>query len=292
MKWASNLPRRSFAKKRGVVAAAACAALLSWMGNATPAQQSKNSENPYTEVTGASGKIEEPKGPSKPAPRLPDGKPDLSGFWKGPLIMGGMFRSVGGPPFTAAGEAAYQNNLNHSINPEALCLFAGIPRASISGVPFEIVQNANRVAFLYELMTTFRSIPLDGREHPKDLEPSFFGNGVGHWEGDTLVIDSIGFKDKLSWIDDDAHPHSDAMHVVERWSRPDADHLEHEVTVEDAKFYTKPWTFKRVFIAMAPGDELYEFACDENNIDRDGGHLGTGPNDLKNYPLKPNVPKK
>ena len=261
----------------------------------TPAvgQQSRSpAENPYTELSGASGATNAPSAPPKPAPRTPDGKPDLSGFWKGPLIIGGMFKSVGGPPFTAAGEAAYQYNLTKSINPEALCLFAGIPRASISGVPFEIVQNSNRVAFLYELMTTFRSIPVDGREHPKDLEPSFFGNGVGRWEGDTLVIDSIGFKDKLSWIDDDAHPHSDAMHVVERWSRPDADHLAHEVTIEDPKFYTKPWTFSRVFTAMPPGQELYEYACDENNIDRDGGHLGVGPIDLKGYPMNPQVPKK
>ena len=279
--------------KRAACVTAGSAFLLPLLSGSAAGQQSKPlPENPYTEITGASGKIDTPKGPSKPAPRMPDGKPDLSGFWKGPLIIGGMFRAVGGPPFTPAGEAAYQYNLKQSVNPEALCLFAGIPRASISGVPFEIVQNSNRVAFLYELMTTFRSIPVDGRDHPKDIEPSFFGNGVGKWDGDTLVIDSVGFKDKLSWIDDDAHPHSDAMHVVERWSRPDADHLDHEVTVEDPKFYTKPWTFKRTFIAMAPGDELYEYACDENNIDRDGGHLGTGPNDLSKYPLKPVIPKK
>ena len=256
------------------------------------AQSTPPPENPYSELTSGSGPIKAPAGPSKPAPRAADGKPDLSGFWKGPLIFGGMFKSQGGPPFTPAGEEAYKTNLNHSINPEALCLFAGIPRASISGVPFEIVQNSNRVAFLYELMWTFRTVPLDGREHPKDLDPSFFGNAIGKWEGDTLVIDSIGFKDKLSWIDDDAHPHSDAMHVVERWSRPDADHLAHEVTVEDPKFYTKHWTFQRIFTAMAPGDELYEYACDENNVDRDGGHLGFGPLNLKAYPLNPVAPKK
>src|SRR5579862_7167450 len=230
---------------------------------------------------------------AKATPRKPDGKPDLSGFWQGPLLRN-MFESVGGPPFTAAGEAAYKYNMTQSINPEGLCLFAGVPRASISGVPFEILQNSNRLAFLYELMTAWRSIPLDGRPQPpmKDIEESFFGHGVGRWDGNTLVIDSIGFKDKLSWVDDDAHPHSDAMHVVERWSRPDAEHLAHEVTVEDPKFYTKPWTFSRVFIAMAPGDELIEFACDENNVDRDGGHLGPGPLNLKSYPLNPPAPKK
>src|SRR6267154_4178106 len=230
---------------------------------------------------------------SKSTPRTPDGKPDLSGFWQGPLLRN-MFESVGGPPLNAAGLAAYRYNMTQSINPEGICVFAGVPRASISGVPFEILQNANRVAFLYELMTTWRSIPIDGRKQPPldDIEASFFGHGVGSWDGDALVIDSIGFKDKLSWVDDDAHPHSDAMHVVERWSRPDWDHLLHEVTVEDPKFYTKPWTFSRVFTAMPTGEELYEFACDENNVDRDGGHLGYGPIDLKAYPLNPVAPKK
>src|SRR5580704_15147162 len=157
--------------------------------------------------------------------------PDLSGFWQGPLLRN-MDKNVPGgfaAILTPAGMAAYQYNLTKSQNPEGLCLFAGIPRASISGVPFEIVQNSNRVAFLYELMTTWRSIPVDGRAHPKIVDGSYFGNGIGSWDGDTLVIDSIGFKDHLSWIDDDAHPHSDQMHVVERWKRLDWDHLDHEV---------------------------------------------------------------
>jgi hypothetical protein len=220
---------------------------------------------------------------SKPAPRMPDGKPDLSGFWQGPL-MRNFFESVGGPPFTPEGEKAYQYNLNESVNPEGLCIFAGIPRASISGVPFEIVQNANRVAFLYELMSTWRTIPVDGRSHPQHIEPSYFGNGIGSWDGDTLVIDSIGFKDRLSWIDDDAHPHSDQMHVVERWRRIDADHLDHTVWVEDPKFYTKPWTFHRVFTSMPKGQEIMEYACDENNLDRDSGRLGVGPHQPAKYP--------
>ena len=218
-----------------------------------------------------------------PAPKMPDGKPDLSGFWQGPLLRT-MFESVGGPPLTPEGQKAYDYNLNQSVNPEGLCLFAGIPRASISGVPFEIVQNANRVAFLYELMSTWRSIPVDGRSHPKRVDPSYFGNGIGSWDGDTLVIDSIGFKDRLSWVDDDAHPHSDAMHVVERWRRIDQDHLDHTVWVEDPKFYTKPWTFHRVFTHMAPGQEVMEYACDENNLDRDSGRLGFGPHEPAKYP--------
>src|ERR1700730_1440654 len=97
-------------------------------------------------VTGQSkGAKGQPKAsPSKPTPRMPDGKPDLSGFWQGPLLRN-MFESVGGPPFTPAGGAAYRYNMTQSVNPEGICLFAGVPRASISGVPFEILQNANRV---------------------------------------------------------------------------------------------------------------------------------------------------
>ena len=226
-----------------------------------------------------------PAAKPKPTPRMADGKPDLSGFWRGPLLRN-MDKNVAGgfaAILTPAGKAAYEFNLTKSVNPEGLCLFAGIPRASISGVPFEIVQNPTRVAFLYELMTTWRTIPVDGRSHPQDIEPSFFGNGIGRWDGDKLIIDSVGFKDKLSWLDDDAHPHSDGMHVVEKWWRPDFDHLNHEVTVEDPKFYSKPFSFDRVFTHMAPGQEVMEFACDENNVDRDGGHLGTGPHQPEKY---------
>ena len=223
---------------------------------------------------------------TKPAPRQ-GAHPDLSGFWIGPLLRT-MFESSGGPKFTPAGKAAYEANLK-SVNPEALCLMAGIPRASISGVPFEIVQNGNRIAFLYELMTAWRSAPIAASKaaakHPDsgDIEPSYFGNGVAYWDGATLVIDSVGFKDTNSWVDDDAHPHSDAMHVVERWTRTDRDHLAHVVTVEDPKFYTQPWTFKRVFTHMPAGQRPMEFACDENNLDRDGGHLGLGPHVPEQY---------
>src|SRR5580704_6291867 len=137
-----------------------------------------SAQTPTTKGPGTQGKA---PAPTKPAPRTADGKPDLSGFWQGPLLRN-FFQSVGGPPFTPEGEKAYQFNLTQSVNPEGLCVFAGIPRASISGVPFEIVQNSNRVAFLYELMTTWRSIPVDGRSHPKVVDSSFFGNGVGSWD--------------------------------------------------------------------------------------------------------------
>ena len=125
-----------------------------------------------------------------PAARTLDGKPDLSGFWRGPLLRNmdknvpGGFKAI----LTPAGAAAYEHNRTKTINPEGLCLFAGIPRASISGVPFQIVQSPTRVAFLYELMWTFRSIPVDGRTLPARPEPSFFGTSVGRWDRDVFVI--------------------------------------------------------------------------------------------------------
>ena len=208
---------------------------------------------------------------------MPDGKPDLSGFWQGPLLRN-MFESVGGPPFTPAGEAAYRYNMTQSDQSRRALPVRGsaagqhqrravrdCAELESRGVP---VRADDRVAL----------DPLDGRQQPpmNDIEESYFGHGVGRWDGDTLVIDSIGFKDKLSWVDDDAHPHSDAMHVVERWSRPDWDHLKHDLWVEDPKFYTKPWTFSRVFTHMAPGKQPMEYACTENNKDLVHG-LGFGP---------------
>jgi hypothetical protein len=228
---------------------------------------------------------------SRPAPKASDGKPDLSGFWRGPLLRNmdknvpGGFKAI----FTPAGAAAYQHNVTATINPEGLCLFAGIPRASISGVPFEIVQTPTRVVWLYELMWTFRSIPVDGRKLPDMPEPSFFGTSVGRWAGDVFVIESRGFKEEQSWLDDDAHPHSDAMSVVERWWRPDADHLHHEITVTDPKYYTRPFTFDRVFTPMPAGQELIEYACNENN--RDLPRLGFGPHDPDYDKPRPPLPE-
>ena len=165
--------------------------------------------------------------------------------------------------------------------------------ASDGGSPFEEwftglnVQAAAKVAVTLARLeqgnlSNVKSVGEGVLEYRIDWGPGYrvyFGR-----DGDTLVIDSVGFKDRLSWIDDDAHPHSDAMHVVERWRRIDQDHLDHTVRVEDPKFYTKPWTFHRVFTHMPPGQEVMEYACDENNLDRDSGRLGFGPHEPSKYP--------
>jgi hypothetical protein len=141
-----------------------------------------------------------------------------------------------------------------------------------------VIQNPKYVAFLY-FYSYYRLIPLDGRKHSADPDPSFFGEEIGRWDGDTLVIDSIGFKDEKVWIDENANPHSDALHVVERWSRPDADHIHVDTVIEDPKFYTRPFTYQRTWVVGAPGQVLAEYACSENNVDLT--HLGFGPGPIR-----------
>ncbi len=139
----------------------------------------------------------EPEGPSKPTPRLPDGHPDFTGFWKGIREKGKPTGNIGRDepgfklPFTPAGEAALQYNLTKTIDPEALCILGGIPRHNGSALPFEILHTPKRLAFLY-LYNTHRIIPIDGRQHEEDPDPKYFGNAISHWDGDTLVIDSVG----------------------------------------------------------------------------------------------------
>jgi len=113
----------------------------------------------------------------------------------------------------------------------------------------------------------FHQIYLDGRQHPKEPDPLWYGNSIGHWEGDTLVVDRVNFEEQV-WLDQEAHPHSDRLHVIERYHRVDLGHLETEVTVEDPGVLAKPWTLKRVS-DLAPGEEIREFMCAENNRDLD-----------------------
>lgn len=226
---------------------------------------------------------EEPTGRAKPAPRAPDGHPDFSGYWKGSPAT----RPVGNIgkdlpdfrlPLTAAGQAQLRYNLTQTVDPEALCQIGGMPRHAASALPFEIVQNHDRIVFLY-LYTYFREVPLDSRKHDADPDPSYFGDKVAWWEGDTLVIDSVGFKGAGMWIDENANPESNAMHTIERWTRPDASHLHLELTIDDAKFYTRRFHYSRTWLAGRAGEGLKEYSCEENNVDR--AHLGPGPGPIR-----------
>jgi len=205
----------------------------------------------------------------KPVPRTADGKPDFTGFFNLQYTPNMSFGKEDTVPYTEAGRAAY---LNHDAkdDPTSNCWFPGVPRIMQSPYPTQWVQSPTHLVILFEYMHMFRSIPLDGRAHAPNMEPAFMGDSVGHWEGDTVVVDTTGLKDgHWTWLDTAGHQHSDQMHVIERFTRT-ADSISYEYTVEDPKFYAKPWTLQRTFtpLKMTPGlTDLIEYNCDENNLD-------------------------
>jgi hypothetical protein len=204
--------------------------------------------------------------PSGPAPRTRDGKPDLSGVW-GPDrnfiydISSALKKGDELPLQNWAAELAKKRRSKD--DPEANCLPTGVPR--MAPYPWKIVQTPSEVVFLFEgNIHSYRQIFLDGRGHPKDADPTWYGDSVGHWEGDTLVVDTMGFNDKF-WFDFAGHPHTDQLHIVERYRRPDLGHLEDEVTINDPGAYTRPFTLYGHF-PLQP-TEIMEYICNENNQD-------------------------
>ena len=202
--------------------------------------------------------------PSGPAPRTVDGKPDLSGTWWSPRTV-----DPGKPEWLPAAEATAKERVanNRVDSPQAHCLPSAIIRI---GPVYAIVQSPGMMVEISDDDSPgFHQIYLNGRAHPKDPMPAWYGHNVGHWEGDTLVVDRVGFNDR-SWLDQESHPHSDKLHVVERYKRPDLGHLETEITVEDPGVLARPYTTKRVS-DLAPTEDIYEFICPENN--RDEKHM-------------------
>jgi len=185
---------------------------------------------------------------------------DLSGVW----VVRGSANLPDDLPYRPEALKLWQErktNLSRD-DPAAYCLPNGIVR--VTSLPYKIVQTPQLVVLLSEGNThSFRRIFLDGRAHNLDLEPnSWTGDSTGKWEGNTLVVDSIGFNDR-TWLDDTGKPHSDQLHVIERYRRPDAGRLEIQYTLEDPKFLTKPYTFTRTFVPA--GREIQERFCTEQN---------------------------
>src|SRR5262249_29740742 len=146
------------------------------------------------------------------------------------------------------------------------CLAAGVPTSFVIPIPFKIIQTPGLIAILFEGDNTIRQVYTDGRKHPVDPHPLWLGYSVGKWEADTLVVDSVGFNDK-SWLDASGHPHSDALHVIERFRRRDFGHLDVDATIDDPKMYTKPFTIK-IPLILQPDTDILELFCAENEKDR------------------------
>lgn len=213
--------------------------------------------------------------------RTPNGKPDFSGFWSQPRhaeSRGGgatTFTKEKMPAFVPGGEALFYKPRTgdpYLDEPRAFCMPSGFPSAYFGPYPVQIVQNDDWLVMVTEFERATRLIPLDGRPHREGIEPTYYGDAVGHWEGDTLVIDSRNFKpwtlDDHYYVNPDEYRmHSDAFRTIERLRRVDTDTLSYEFTVEDPKIFTESWT-EELQLTFHPEWEkigLYEFVCQENN---------------------------
>jgi hypothetical protein len=223
-----------------------------------------------------------------PVPRV-NGRPDLSGIWqaqaepRGPGLYGlgespnsKYFRDIladfkpGEEPLQPAGaEILRQHSQPGGIgNPGLNCLPDGVPHADLLPEPFKIIQTPAVIVMLYEVETTFRQIFTDGRKQLTDPQPSWMGYSVGKWDGDTLIVDTVGFNN-LSWLDARGHGHSEDMRVEERLHRRDFGHLDVSVTITDPQTFTMPVTIKFVE-ELLPDTDLLEHYCLEN--EKDAGH--------------------
>jgi hypothetical protein len=209
-----------------------------------------------------------------PAPRLPDGTPDLGGLWNavdGRFLTNIAQRAGFEAPFTPAGAALFQaRQANFGRDrPAGRCLPHTIPTAMmVPNYPWKVVQTPGLTVLLFENFTDFRQIFTDGRDFPADRQPAWFGYSVGRWDGDTLVVETTGFNAD-AWLDDGGHPRSEAMHVTERFRRRDFGHLDVAFTFTDPTNYTRPWTVTVPFELLSD-TEIIENYCEN---ERDWQHI-------------------
>jgi hypothetical protein len=227
--------------------------------------------------------------PSAGIPRTADGKPDLTApapkNAEGKPILGGIWHRVP-PPGTPSG-ANFGNTVTYYMpagsavplqpwaadllqqrrfgilgagRPSERCLPHGVLGSMLPNIPFKIVETPGLTLILTEQLTQFRQIFTDGRSLPPDMQPAWFGYSIGHWEGETFVIETAGFND-LTWLDDSGHPNTEAMRTQERFRRIDVGHMTLEVLVDDPGAYTKPWKVT-IPLELMPDTELIEDVCD------------------------------
>lgn len=234
---------------------------------------------------------------SAPAPRLASGKPDLSGTWQAEAtpynqlkrLLGNASEALAVPgddPHTFSKyflDVLWDEKAPEVARPQTLallgkrlqsglldspanrCLPLGISQSELTPLPYKIVQTPSLMLMVFEAETTFRQIFLDGRKPAADPNPSYMGYSTGNWDGDTLVVDSIGFNDR-TWLDAIGHGHSEDLHLTERLRRRDAGHLDISITFDDPKMYLKPWTISFTNELITDSD-VFEYVCNENEKD-------------------------
>ena len=205
-----------------------------------------------------------------PTPRTSDGKPDLSGIWH--AADNSFVENIAGEgvdvPMLPWAAAVYKQRLDTlgQDKPQLHCMPHGVPDAMlVSMIPFKIVQTPRETVVLYEEFNQYRQIFTDGRKLPEDPNPAWFGYSVGRWEGDTFVVEVGGFKEG-TWLDNGGHPHTESLHITERYRRLNFGSLDLDVAVNDPKAYSKPWKSATIHFKLFPDTELLEHLC-ENEKD-------------------------
>jgi hypothetical protein len=208
-----------------------------------------------------------------PAPRTADGKPDLSGIWH---ADGRFLDNLAGDgvdvPMYPSAAALYKQRMDTlgRDKPQLHCMPHGVPDAMlVNAIPFKIVQTPGELVVLYEEFNVYRQIFTDGRSLPKDPNPTWYGYSIGRWEGNTFVVETAGFKEG-TWLDNGGHPHTDALHLTERFRRPNFGSLEMDVAIDDSKAYPKPWKSVTIHFKLLPDTELLEHLCEN---EKDAEHL-------------------
>jgi hypothetical protein len=243
--------------------AATLVLLLSWQTHA---------QNRVTSIPAGGTPLVPDSQVNGPVPRLPDGHPDLSGPWLG----GGSNADIEREGGLKAGELPLlpwakelRDKRKEQDEPYVACLPMSVPR--INPYPWKMVfsltpKGVTEIYILHELgdAGAHRVVYMDGRKHPDDLLPTWYGHSIGRWEGDTLVIDTVGYNDKF-WFDSRGTPHTTQLHTIERWTRTNYGTMINEFTLEDPGALAHPVQLKFTARAQSPGSELMEFICTENN---------------------------
>jgi hypothetical protein len=227
----------------------------------------------FAQASNPSASVQTPAASSAPATAL---SRDLSGVWMPySTHMDGIDEKLR-PPLTPWGQARFDASAplvgpravaGKENNPALHCEPEAVPKSLVLPNPFEIIQIPGRMFMFFEQYHLWRTIWADGRPLPKDADPSYLGYSVGKWEGDTFVVDTVGFNDK-PWVDSYGNPRSEQMHLTERYRHLDHDTLEMQIIMDDPKAYAKPWVNPPQRFKLEPGWEIAEFFCivdEENN---------------------------
>ena len=205
-----------------------------------------------------------------PTPHTADGKPDLSGIWRADTMRyNANLAPVGTEvPMLPWAAEVYKHRVDTQgyDRPMTRCMPHGVPDA-MTVLLFKILQTPGVTVVLFEEFHKYRQIHTDGRPLPVDPDPAWYGYSVGRWEGDTFVVETAGFKEG-SWLDNNGHPHTEALRITERFRRINFGRMDLDVNIDDAKAYSRPWKSDTVHFLLQPDTELLEHLC-ENNRDQE-----------------------